>query len=67
MVYNLFLELDIMNQNVCKESDTTEKICSKCKTGARFAYLDSVNTLCPWIRLLRDNKCKMYEPIEEKE
>lgn len=57
-----------MNQNICKEPDITDnKICSKCKTGARFAYLDSVNTLCPWIRLLSENKCKMFEPIEEEE
>ena len=55
-----------MSQKTICETDTAEKICSKCKTGARFAYLDSVNTLCPWIRLLNDNTCKMFEPIEEE-
>ena len=56
-----------MNQKECNEPHIIEKICSKCKTGARFAYLDSVNTLCPWIRLLNGNTCKMFEPIEEEE
>lgn len=54
-----------MNQKPTNKANTIVKICSKCKTGARFAYLDSVNTLCPWIRLLNDNKCKMFEPIEK--
>ena len=53
-------------KTVNKTTITTDKICSKCKTGARFAYLDSVNTLCPWIRLLNDNKCKMFEPNEKE-
>ncbi len=48
------------------QSHTPEKICSKCKTGAKFAYLDST-TLCPWIRLLSENKCKMFEPIDKKD
>lgn len=54
-----------MNQKTTNNNFATDKICSKCKTGAKFAYLDSVNTLCPWIRLLNDNTCKMFEPNEE--
>lgn len=56
-----------MNKKPFEISHTQDKICSKCKTGARFAYLDSVNTLCPWIRLLNNNKCKMFEPLDDNE